>query len=165
MKAQVSALMDDEYDADAAEHLLAALKSNDELVECWSTYHLIGDAMRGAPQYRSDFHTRMMQKLEAEPTVLAPQSRRRTLRHILINPSFLMSAAASVAAVAFVGWVALQQHAPSADADIGSATIAQNSVSPESVNSYLLAHQETFVGGGLQTADYTQPAAVGGDGN
>ena len=160
MKDQISALIDNEFEAGAAEHLITALKGDGELAECWSTYHLIGDVMRGEPPLRSDFRLRVMQRLEAEPTVLAPKARQHT--H---TPSFWMSAAASVAAVMFVGWMALQQqaHAPSGDA--GISTLAQNAVSPESVNTYLLAHQTTFAGSGMQAAYYVRPVALSGNGN
>lgn len=160
MKDQISALIDNEFDADAAGHLFTALKGDGELAECWSTYHLIGDALRGEPPLRPDFRQRLMQQLEAEPTVLAPKPHKHT--H---NPSFWMSAVASVAAVMFVGWMALQQqaHAPSGDA--GTSTLAQNAVSPESVNSYLLAHQKTFAGSGMQAAYYVRPVALSENGN
>ena len=158
MKDQISALIDDESDADAAAHLIAALKGDGELARCWSTYHLIGDVMRGEPPLRHDFRQRLMQQLESEPTVLAPKLRQRH------TPSFWMSVAASVAAVMFVGWMALQQqaHAPS---DAITPTVAQNDVSPESVNSYLLAHQKTFAGSGMQSAYYIRPVALSENGN
>ena len=160
MKDQISALIDDEYDADAAGHLFAALKRDDELAECWATYHLIGDAMRAELPLRPDFAKRVMQAIELEPTVLAPRARKRAHQ-----PTFWMTAAASVAAVMFVGWVVLQQqaHAPSGDA--GIATLAQNVVSPESVNSYLVAHQKTFAGSGMQAAYYVRPVALSENGN
>lgn len=159
MKAQISALIDDESDADAAAHLFAALKGDGELAKCWSTYHLIGDVMRGEPPLRPDFPQRLMQQLEAEPTVLAPKSHQA--RH---TPSFWMSVAASVAAVMFVGWMALQQQARSPSAD-GVSTVAQNDVSPESVNSYLLAHQKTFAGSGMQSSYYIRPVVLSENGN
>jgi len=159
MKDQISALIDDETDMDDAAHLLAALKGDGELGRCWSTYHLIGDVMRGEPPLRPDFHQRLMQQLESEPTVLAPKSRPQTNK-----PSFWMSVAASVAAVMFVGWMALQQQAHNPSADNIAPALAQNDVSPESVNSYLLAHQKTFAGSGMQSAYYVRPVALSENG-
>ena len=155
MKDDISALMDDEMDTDASEHLFKALKADHKLAECWSTYHMIGDAIRGDLPLRQDFHQRLMQKLEAEPTVLAPRNHRKP--H---PPSFWMTAVASVAAVMFVGWMVLQQQVKSPVNDLATATVAQNSVSPESVNSYLVAHQSTFAGSGMQAAYYVRPAAM-----
>lgn len=160
MKDQMSALMDNEFDADAAGHLFTALKGDGELAECWSTYHLIGDAMRGELPLRADFSQRLMQQLEAEPTVLAPRPRQQT--HA---PSFWVSAVASVAAVMFVGWMLLQQQARAPSGGAGGTTLAQNVVSPASINTYLLAHQQTFAGSGMQAAYYVRPVALSENGN
>lgn len=158
MKDQVSALMDDELDREAAEHLFAVLKSDSKLCECWSTYHLIGDSLRGARQFSPDFQPRLMQRLEGEPAVLAPRRKRAVKR------SFIMSAAASVAAVTFVGWM-VQQYTHSLSEVLNPPTVAQNTVSPESVNSYLLAHQELSPESGMQTAYYVRPVVYTGNGD
>lgn len=160
MKDQVSALIDDEFDADGAEYLFAALKGDEKLAECWSTYHLIGDAMRGESPLRTDFSQRLMQRLESEPTVLAPK-----VRKYLYKPTFWMSAAASVAAVMFVGWMVLQQQARAPFGDAGVTVLAQNAVSPASVKSYLLAHQAAFSGSGMQAAYYVRPVVLSENGN
>lgn len=158
MKEQISALMDDELELESSAHLFTALKKNNELYECWSTYHLVGDAMRGASGFGPDFQRRLMQRLEAEPVVLAPR------RKIAVKPSHFMSAAASVAAVMFVGWMVMQQtQVPTQD--IPAVSVAQNNVSPESVNSYLLAHQELSPESAMQTAYYIRPVAYAGNGN
>ncbi len=146
MKDQISALMDNELDPEDSEHLLEAMKQGSESYECWKTYHLIGDYMRGAPHFSVDFHQRLMERIHAEPTVLAPK-RRVTLRR-----AHVMSVAASVAAVMFVGWMVFQQQTQHPSQDIAPAPIAQNGVSPESVNSYLLAHQELAPDSGIQNA-------------
>jgi sigma-E factor negative regulatory protein RseA len=159
MKDQISALMDDELDVGSSPHLFKALDSDDKLRECWSTYHLIGDSMRGAMHLSPDFHQRLMQQIEAEPTVLAP--RRKTV----MSPSFIMSAAASVAAVMFVGWMVLQQQVQSPAQEMNASTLAQNNVSPESVNAYLLAHHELSPESSMQTAYYARPVAYTENGN
>ncbi|OIQ86964.1 anti-sigma-E factor RseA [mine drainage metagenome] len=158
MKSQMSALIDSELDAEGAEHLFVALKGEGELSERWSTYHLIGDAMRGESPLSADFTRRLMQQLEAEPTVLAP----RRQAH---KSSPWMTAVAGVAAVMFVGWVVLQQqaHAPAGDAAV--PTLAQNTVSPASVSSYLLAHHATYSASGMQAGYYIQPVALNGNAN
>jgi len=144
MKDQISALMDDELDLDDSAHLFTAIKSDEELGHCWSSYHLIGDAMRGTGMFKSDFSRRLMQKLEAEPAVLAPRSKRK-----LVQRPVLWSAAASVAAVMFVGWIVLQQQSHSG-VDVATPQIAQNVPSE-----YLLAHQALSPS---SSAYYIQPA-------
>ena len=129
MKDQISALMDDEFDVAGSDHLLTAVKAGGELAECWSTYHLIGDAMRGEHFLRSDLKHRLMQRLESEPTVLAPAQ-----KSVKSSPK-LWSVAASVAAVMFVGWMVMQQQTQNA-IDVAPMEIAQN-IPAE----YLLAHQ------------------------
>lgn len=104
---KISALMDGELDERQAAHELSRLRQSGELRQAWDTFHLIGDAMRGERMLHTDIAGRLARKLADEPTVLAPQrpSPRVT--------TYVLSAAASLAAVAFVGWVALApQPAP-----------------------------------------------------
>jgi sigma-E factor negative regulatory protein RseA len=160
MKEQISALMDDELDVTTSQHLFTALKSDSKLGECWSDYHLIGDVMRGSHGCLSPgFSERLMQKLEQEPTVLAP----RNLLQRVAKPSFMLSAGSAVAAVAFVGWVVWSQPHMQFPDQAFNNTVAQNSVSPEAMNSYLLAHQEFSPSGDMQTASYVSSAS--GNGN
>lgn len=159
MKDQISALMDDELDSAASEHLFEAMKKDSEFYECWSTYHLIGDSLRGTPQFSSDFHQRLMQRIEAEPTVLAPKPR------MTVKRAHLMSVAASVAAVMFVGWMVLQQQTQQPAQDLNPATVAQSKVPPETFNSYLLAHQELAPENGMQTVYYVRPVTYAEHGN
>ena len=163
MKEQISALMDDELDVTSSQHLFTALKSDSKLSECWSDYHLIGDVMRGSHScLGSGFSARLMQKLEQEPTVLAP---RNLLLSRVAKPSFMLSAGSAVAAVAFVGWVVLSQpHMQYPDQTFNN-TVAQNSVSPEAMNSYLLAHQEFSPSGDMQSASYVRSTSLSGNGN
>jgi sigma-E factor negative regulatory protein RseA len=153
MKDQISALMDDELDVDASDHLFQALHKDRELNACWSTYHLIGDAMRGNPEFSADFEQRLLARIEAEPTVFSPK------RRFAVKPTRMMSLAASVAAVMFVGWMVLQQQARSPSQDIPAATLAQGNVTPGSVDAYLLAHQEFSPETGMQPSYYISPAS------
>jgi len=155
MKDQISALMDDELDTAASAHLFTALNADDKLGECWALYHMIGDSMRGDPQLSPGFQKRVMRQLEQEPAVLAP-------RKISYKPSFMLSAAASVAAVLFVGWMVMQQQTQSTPT---APTLAQNNVSAESVQPYLLAHHEQSPENGMQTAYYLRPAAYSANGD
>jgi sigma-E factor negative regulatory protein RseA len=120
MKDQISALIDDEISLHDAEYLYTALKAEGESRECWMTYQLIGDAMRGSPVFKQDLRSRIMQQLDSEPAVLAPPNK----------------IAASVAAVMFVGLIVLQQQQPQQAEDIMPMEIAQNLPAE-----YLQAHQ------------------------
>lgn len=145
MKDKISAMMDDELELDGYEYLLSAAKSDGELNECWSTYHLIGDVMRGNPTFNSDVKEKLMARLDAEPTVLAPKASK-----VFYKKPALMSVAASVAAVMFVGWMVLHQQVGS-NANPPAVEMAQN-IPAE----YLLAHQSAAPG---NTAYFIQPAA------
>ena len=144
MTEQVSALMDDQLDGAECDGCLRRLKDGGELRERWETYHLIGDALRGTPG--RGLPAAFAARLAAEPTVLAPRPRAasrppRTLRYAL-------SAAASVAAVAAVGWMALpfmQPVAPPVAMMPSTPTLAETAPAvvptPQGVADYVLAHQ------------------------
>ena len=139
MKDQLSALMDGEFEIESSEHLITSAKSGGELKEAWQHYHLIGDTMRGNAPLRHDFCMRVMQVLEAEPTMLAskknePSGQVTTTKFKLKNPK-MWSIAASVAAVMFVGLMLVQQQFGQAD-NMAPVEIAQ-SLPLE----YLEAHQ------------------------
>ena len=106
MKDQLSALMDGEFDTESSEHLITSVKSGGELKTCWTHYHLIGDAMRGEVHMSRDFSHRVMNALDAEPTLLAVygqnQAQTSSKQSSYNTPKF-WSVAASVAAVMFVG--------------------------------------------------------------
>ena len=141
MKQKLSAMMDDAAQDHECESCVKRLKDDPELRATWDVYHLIGDALRGhtAP----DVAERVQHRLAAEPTVLAPRAieppRRRATRYAL-------SIAASIAAVALVGWMALplfdvQRESPPPatvqlpEPPLGTVPVAQG------VGDYLLAHQ------------------------
>jgi sigma-E factor negative regulatory protein RseA len=105
MKEQLSALMDSELSAAEAARLMKAMKNDDALQEAWTTYHLLGDALRKSPQLSADFNAKLMQRLAQEPTVLAPQ---REHKRLAATQRFPLSIAASVAAVGLVSILALQ---------------------------------------------------------
>ena len=145
MNDRISALMDGEVDQKSAAQLIEALTRDAEAVRTWRNYHLIGDAMRGGLLLSEGFTERLAQRLAAEPTVLAPR-RIRTESPRLFTVS---AAAASLAAVAFVGWMAFAPQTQVAPAR--RATVAQIQAPveakpvlvplPNAANDYLLAHQ------------------------
>jgi sigma-E factor negative regulatory protein RseA len=141
MNDRISALMDGEVDERSAAQTIEALARDAEAVRTWRTYHLIGDAMRGGMLLSERFTERVAQRLAAEPTVLAPRRMRSESPRV-----FTLSAlAASVAAVAFVGWMAFApqpQLAPPPVAQIQNAAEKPVLVPlPTAANDYLLAHQ------------------------
>lgn len=150
MKAKISALMDGELpELESADPLRALRDDEGEALETWRRYHLIGDALRDTSTLSSGFSARFAARLEAEPTVLSPGSvpgrpdQRRSW--------MALSAAASLAAISLVGWLAF---APPQGAVPGAAQIAQapapvlvapaessNVPLPRETDDYLLAHQ------------------------
>lgn len=149
---KISALMDGELDEPQARQEYARLRQNGELRQIWDTFHVIGDALRGERLLLTDVAGVLSKRLAEEPTVLAPQRGARKVT------TYVLSAAASLAAVALVSWVALSpQSAPVPREDVAGvrppvilpATIAPPvavtpvvSVPDEGRrNEYLLAHQ------------------------
>jgi sigma-E factor negative regulatory protein RseA len=144
---KISALVDDELDEQQARQQIARLYQHEDLAACWHTYHLIGDVLRGEHPLRADFQERLKARLREEPTVIAP--RYRLSRRIT---TYALSAAASVSAVAMVGWFAFHnplspqpEVAKSAPAAVPAATQPAQLASVPSegrMSEYLIAHQE-----------------------
>lgn len=142
MNDRISALMDGEVDEKSAAQLIEALARDPEAVRTWRSYHLIGDAMRGGLLLSDRFTARLAQRLAAEPTVLAPRRIRTESPRLFTVPA----AAASLAAVAFVGWIAFAPQtldAPAPVAQIQAPAEAKPVLVPlpNAANDYLLAHQ------------------------
>lgn len=139
---KISALMDGELDSADAAREIARFKQpgvrDAARHVAWNTYHAIGDALRGEPAVSQAFATRLAERLAQEPTVLAPRVRWPRA----VQP-YALSAAASVAAVAVVGWVVL--NVLNADVAPGTSTSTSRvepvALAPEHVHEYLLAHQ------------------------
>jgi sigma-E factor negative regulatory protein RseA len=145
MKDRLSALMDGELDDKSAAELIEALGRDREAVETWRTYQLISDAMRQSRLLSEGFTARLAERLAAEPAVLAPRALKPEPRRW-----YALSAAASLAAVALVGWLAFAPQPQVGPAPVSQAPLAQ-AKSPEAsppivplptaANDYLLAHQ------------------------
>jgi len=138
MKENLSAWMDGELGDQQGRQLPQQLKRDVALRGYWDCYHLIGDALRGVQG--PDLCAKICARLDAEPTVLAPQ-RRSTAEKLRW---FALSAAASIAAVAFVGWMALSgvQQDSVQIAAAPAVEVKQVAVpAGEVANDYLLAHQ------------------------
>jgi sigma-E factor negative regulatory protein RseA len=142
MKEKISALMDGELDRRAAAEAIGGLRREGEATEAWRVYHLISDGMRDTRVFSKGFMARFSERLAAEPTVLAPADLpgRTPLQR------FAFAAAASLAAVALVGWLAFapqpQAPQPMAQAPAPAPVVqAVNVPLPSAANDYLLAHQ------------------------
>jgi sigma-E factor negative regulatory protein RseA len=142
MKDRISALMDGELDDKSAAQTIEALAKDREALEAWRTYHLISDALREDRLLSDGFTAKVAAELAKEPTVLAPN-------RLQPQPKTWYALAASVAAVALVGWLgfAPQQTAVAPVAQAPKAPAAPVEVKPAMVplpsgtNDYLLAHQ------------------------
>jgi len=145
MKARISELMDGELERREAAGPLDALRAGGEARATWCSYHLIGDAMRDTHPLSAGFAARVAAKLAQEPTVIAPGRPASAPA----RPRWqLFSAAASLAAVALVGWVAFgpqEGAAPVAQAPGQNAAIKEQTAAqvppPDAANDYLYAHQ------------------------
>jgi len=139
MKDRISQLMDGELDERSAVDTIKACGQGAEALEAWRTYHLIGDAMRETRVLSAGFSARFADSLAAEPTVLAPQRSRAESR-----TWFALSAAASFAAVALVGWLAFAPQPELAPVALAPQPIVEpqaQAMAPSTANEYLLAHQ------------------------
>lgn len=134
---RISELMDGELEAREAQRQLARIKQDQELAHCWSTFHLIGDALRGERPLAREISSRVALQLANEPTVLAPRSyapKRVT--------TYAVSVAASLSAVALVVWIAFFNN-PLAPQPSEIAIAPPESVPSEGqVNDLLRAHTE-----------------------
>lgn len=141
MKQQISVLMDGELFDDEAEALLDKLKRNPDVCKEWQAYHLIGDVLRQPDHAYPNISAAMRERLQAEPTVLAPRSQTRQNARW-----YALSAAASVMALALVAWMSVQVGSePPPQMAMQQQSIAlrpANFSGNKGLNNYLMAHQE-----------------------
>jgi sigma-E factor negative regulatory protein RseA len=156
MKEKISILMDGELGEREFEEAFSALARDDEAMRAWRAYHVIRDVLHGEDVLAKNLSSGVAARLAQEPTVLAPQ---RAKNPLVRRQWMAFSAAASVAAVALVGWLAfapqllpsagpagpLVANAPSAVPDSLPRQSLQAPVDrvplPKSTDDYLLAHQ------------------------
>jgi sigma-E factor negative regulatory protein RseA len=158
MNEKLSAWMDGELEAEYASQLPVRLKQDAGLRGNWDCYHLVGDALRGVQG--PDLCARIHAQLDAEPTVLAPHRRSaaENVRRIVL------SAAASVAAVVFVAWMALPGLQPDTRQVVAKAEVKQVRQvavpAGEGAQDYLLAHQRYSPSNAMQgVAPYVRTVA------
>ncbi len=143
---KISALMDGELGGQEARQALLRLKADREIRESWATYHVIGDVLRGENLAAFDVSGRVAASIVDEPAILAPRRPARINRPL----TYALSAAASVAAVAVVGWMAFSGNLLPSPVEIArTAPVVQqlpevqlvSTPSDGQMNEYLLAHQ------------------------
>lgn len=145
MKDQISALLDGELDDAEAGRLIGRLKSEPELRRTWDDYHRVGDALRG--HLAPDLSARVAARLAAEPAVLLRRSGGPSTHPV---GRLALSAAASLAAVALVVWMALPMRGP-------FSQTAQ--VDPAAQQPYRNAVPETPLASGARVASTGQAAS------
>jgi len=144
--------MDGEVEGSDVDLVIDRVIKDQEARQSWDAYHLISDAFRNEYLLSQDFVARVGVRLTNEPTILAPRVRRDLVSRVRMHA---LSAAASVAAVAIVGWLAFVHNplAPESPAiSVASLPQAQGgsqagpSLQPVAldgnVRAYLFAHQE-----------------------
>lgn len=158
MTQEISLLMDGELESREAGRAIRTCCGDEELKRTWQAYHLIGEALRGE-EPRPDASTRrIMDAIAREPTVLAPRWR---LPARAGRVAF--AAAASVATVAVVGWIGVQDRgtpggpvvakAP-ASAPAAQPVVASRVVPLHNVNEYVVVHRQ------LPNADFYQSVSA-----
>jgi len=138
---EISLLVDNELDAEHVDGVCVCLRDAGSMAT-WVYYHMIGDALRGSSAIMPGFSERFATRLAAEPTVLSPQRRPAPA-------AVAWAAAATVAAISVVGWVAMTTLSagdggmPAAIATARqAATVRASDTRPAVDNEYLLVHQE-----------------------
>jgi sigma-E factor negative regulatory protein RseA len=140
MRQKISVLMDGELFEDEAESLFDHIKKGSDVHRDWEVYHLIGDVLRQPEYIPCGLSAKVRDRLQDEPTVLAPRG--RALRQKMLT--YALSAAASLSAVGVVAWMSLQinpEVAPQLAMQQSALRPANMQIQPDS-NDYLLAHQE-----------------------
>lgn len=146
---KISEWMDGELTERETRLQIERLKQDAELHRCWATFHLIGDVIRGEPALSRDFERRLAERLKGEPTVLAPRApaARR-------YATYALSAAASLSAVAVVGWMVFVNDTLAPKPEVAQSTVTSPPAAPSAelqlanvpsdgtMNEYIIAHQE-----------------------
>ena len=146
---KISEWMDGELAAHETRLQVDRVNQDVELRQCCDTFHLIGDLLRGERALSQGFEQRVATRLAEEPTVLAPRS--PAIRRFA---TYALSAAASLSAVAVVGWLAFFNNPLVPQPEIAQPQIVPSPAAipaePQlasvpndgTMNEYLIAHQE-----------------------
>jgi len=152
MTEKLSALLDGHLDDDTATRsMFETLRQDQAMREKWGTYCLIGDALRGEAEGAPDLAGRVLARLDAEPTVLAPTLRPRAAARSTRLGRVVLPVAASVMGVTAVGWVVQSMQPAAGPIDVAAKPAGKASgmvaatnlvANPEDpLRSYVFAHQ------------------------
>ena len=148
---KISQLMDGELEGRECDLQLKRLREDAALTQSWAAYHLIRDVLRDEACVSIGVARRVHERLEREPTVIAPHT-----RLVARVSRYALPIAATIAGVAVVGWLALSFRPQLESAGLMTAQAPQ-AVMPApppkpvelavlsangQMNDYLLAHQE-----------------------
>jgi sigma-E factor negative regulatory protein RseA len=162
---RISQLMDGELGRRESQEQIERLERDMQLGERWESYHLIRDVLRNESELRADFCRRLHERLQQEPTVIAPHTR---LAHRAVRQTLPL--AAGFGGVALVAWLALSFQAAQAPKEITAKAAepkAQIAVAPVtaaaqgSVSEYMRAHQEFSPSTAMQgVASYVRTVSI-----
>ncbi len=166
MTQEISALVDGEVGSAELDGIIKACHQNQQHKEAWRRYHFIGEALRSEHGSVTGLEQRILAQLQNEPTILAPRKRAWTPTF----PRIALAAAASVATVSAVGWLAFQQapaptsiavSPPSNQQQVATLTAPPTSspVTPYPVDDFVYYHREFTA-----APDTLIPASFGANG-
>jgi sigma-E factor negative regulatory protein RseA len=159
----LSALSDGELQGKELEKALDALQKDPELLSSWKAYHVIRDSVSSNLDGSMDFqlHDRISSAIENEPTVLAPQRRKRPWLKQVAG----LAIAASVTGVAIIGVQTLngegsvptavpvaqqQEYIRLEPTLVAGAEDKPKAEQADALNPYLVNHNEFSTSSGMQ---------------
>jgi sigma-E factor negative regulatory protein RseA len=156
MNERISAFVDGELSEEDCGPALGYLRHDEKLRRDWDTYHLIGDVLRG--DCHRSYSSAVLVELAFEPAMIAaPRPKEKFGKNA---SAFLLRAAAGVAAVGLVVWLALPMLSSgplSSSPEIARsapppvvADAAAPAQMPEAMEEYLQAHQRFSPSGVIQ---------------
>jgi hypothetical protein len=139
----ISAAVDGELNIAEYQQFIADYKRDNAVQADWRTYQTIGDSLRKSNHY-CNLAARISAQLAHEPTLLAPPKKSRIAHYAL-------PVAASVAAIMFVSWSALNLNAtPSLTNSVASisspAPIQTAQIDSVQLNEFIAAHRDYAAG-------------------
>lgn len=144
MKQQISQALDADLSEMELNDLLQELRNVDRvsIVQTWDEYHMIGDVLRSDEldvQLSSNFASKLMARLDGEPTIIAPNKPNRLEENPRGSSVFAMNssrymAMTSMAAAVMVAFIMAPQIISSFQSHAGSPVIASKNDGNDSFN-------------------------------
>ncbi len=188
---QVSALVDGELSEEECKRVMDSLRNDPQAGSCWGHYHLISDVLKNKlpDKVSADFAARVSQILDSEPPMIcvpSPRALPRSSPNSFANPAIGFALAASVAAVAYLGFGGMDAQQPAVTASPQLASTAPLVATPvvaqaphpvgkvrgrewdvrepavaSKLNDYLLSHGQYSAVAGMQRGVMPQVRIVG----